>query len=139
MKKFASKNIISLFCITLLFTFSFSLAKADTGKIIPDEFLWLLVIGFVSLLVFVVFFISTLIKLLFRRNNKKDSGKLVLIILLTILPPIIWLYAEANYHLLFSIETTFGYRVKEIFSNVISVVVSMLGMALGFLVKKLFG
>jgi hypothetical protein len=138
MKIFVSKNIISLFCLTLLFTLSFSLAKADTGKIIPNEFLWLLVIGFVSLLVFVVFFISTLIKLLFRRNNKKDSGKLVLIVLLTFMPPIVWLYAEANYHLLFSIETTFGYRVKEIFSKVISVVVSMLGMALGFLVIKLF-
>jgi len=138
MKTFVKKNIISLFDITLLSTCSFSMAKADTGKIIPDEFLWLLVIGFVSLLIFVVLFISTLIKLLFRKNNKKEPKKLILIILLTILPPIIWLYLEANYHLLYNIETKYDYRIKEIFNNGISIVIAMLGMGLGFIIKKLF-
>jgi heme/copper-type cytochrome/quinol oxidase subunit 2 len=132
------KNIISFFATTVLSTCSFSLAKADTGKIIPDEFLWLLVIGFVSLLILVVLFISTIIKLLFRKNNKKEPKKLILIILLTILPPIIWLYAEANYHLLYNIETKYDYRIKEIFNNGIAIVIAMLGMGLGFIIKKLF-
>lgn len=131
------KNIISFFATTILVTCSFSLAKADTGKIIPDEFLWLLAIGFVSLLIFVVLFISTLIKLLFRKNNKKEPKKLILIILLTILPPIIWLYAEANFHLLYTIETEYDYRIKEIFNKGISIILAMLGMGLGFIIKKL--
>ncbi len=121
----------------MLSTFCFSLAKADTGKIIPDEFLWFLVIGFVSIVILVVLFISTIIKLLFRKNNKKEPKNLILIILLTILPPIIWLYIEANYHLLYSIETKYDYRIKEIFNNGITIIIAMLGMGLGFSIKKL--
>jgi len=121
----------------VLSTFCFSLAKADTGKIIPDEFLWFLVIGFVSIVILVVLFISTIIKLLFRKNNKKEPKNLILIILLTILPPIIWLYIEANYHLLYSIETKYDYRIKEIFNNGITIIIAMLGMGLGFSIKKL--
>jgi nitrogen fixation/metabolism regulation signal transduction histidine kinase len=132
------KKIISFFATIVLSTCSFSLAKADTGKIIPDEFLWLLVIGFVSLLILVVLFISTIIKLLYRKNNKKEPKKLILIILLTILLPIIWLYAEANYHLLYNIETKYDYRIKEIFNNGIAIVLAMLGMGLGFIIKNLF-
>ena len=121
----------------MLSTFCFSLAKADTGKIIPNEFLWFLVIGFVSIVILVVLFISTIVKLLFRKNNKKEPKNLILIILLTILPPIIWLYIEANYHLLYSIETKYDYRIKEIFNNGITIVIAMLGMGLGFSIKKL--
>lgn len=131
------KNILPFFVILVLSTFCFSLAKADTGKIIPDEFLWFLVIGFVSIVILVVLFISTIIKLLFRKNNKKEPKNLILIILLTILPPIIWLYIEANYHLLYSIETKYDYRIKEIFNNGITIIIAMLGMGLGFSIKKL--
>lgn len=131
------KNILSFLVTTVLSTCSFSLAKADTGKIIPDEFLWLLVIGFVSILILVVLFISTTIKLIFRKNSKKEPRKLILIILLTILPPIIWLYIEANYHLLYNIETKYDYRIKEIFNNGIAIVIAIMGMGLGFIIKKL--
>ena len=131
------KNILSFLVTTVLSTCSFSLAKADTGKIIPDEFLWLLVIGFVSILILVVLFISTTIKLIFTNNKKKEPRKLILIILLTILPPIIWLYIEANYHLLYNIETKYDYRIKEIFNNGIAIVIAIMGMGLGFIIKKL--
>jgi hypothetical protein len=131
------KNIISVFATIFLYTCTFSLAKADTGKIIPDEFLWVLVIGLLSLLIFIVLFISTLIKLLLRKNNKKEPKNLILIIMLTILPPTVWLYAEANYHLLYNIETKYDYRIKEIFNKSISFVIAMLGMGIGFIIKKL--
>ena len=82
------------------------------------------------------FFIH-LIKLLFRKNNKEEPKKLVLIILLTILPPVIWLFARANYHLLYDFETKYDYRIKEIFNKVIAIVTAMIGMGLGFILKRL--
>ena len=131
------KNNIPFFVTALVSTCTFSLVKADTGKIIPDEFLWSLVIGFITLLTFVVLFSSTLIKLLFRKNYKEEPKKLVLIILLTILPPVIWLFARANYHLLYDFETKYDYRIKEIFNKVIAIVTAMIGMGLGFILKRL--
>jgi nitrogen fixation/metabolism regulation signal transduction histidine kinase len=136
-KKFMKKNTIVIFSIALILTLYSSLANADTGKIIPDEFLWLLLTVGIALLVFTVFFLSTLIKLIYRKNKEKEPKKLTLIILLTILPPIFWLYAEANYHLLYTIESNSDYKTKEIFNKAIAILTAMLGMGIGFVLKKI--
>jgi hypothetical protein len=39
--------------------------------------------------------------------------------------------------LLYSIETKYDYRIKEIFNNGITIIIAMLGMGLGFSIKKL--
>jgi hypothetical protein len=53
------------------------------------------------------------------------------------LPPVIWLFARANYHLLYDFETKYDYRIKEIFNKVIAIVTAMIGMGLGFILKRL--
>lgn len=131
------KNIIIFFAVALLSVSSFSLAKADTGKIIPDEVLWLLVISCFAILIFAIIFISTLIKLLYIKKQKKEPRNLILIILLTILTPVIWLNAEANFHLLYNIETKYDYRIKEVFNYGVTFLAAMFGMILGFIIKKI--
>jgi uncharacterized membrane protein len=113
------------------------LAKADTCKIIPDEFLWLLVISCLAILIFAIIFTSTLIKLLFLKKQKKEPRNLILIILLSILTPFIWLYAEANFHLLYNIESKYDYRIKEVFNYGITFLAAVFGMILGFIIKKI--
>jgi hypothetical protein len=131
------KNTIQFFATAFLSTCILSSAKADTGKIIPNEFLWLLVVGFFSLLIFLVLFLSNILKLLYIKKNKENPNMLILIIILTILLPIIWLFLEANYHLLFSFETKYNYRIKEIFNYVITFLSAILGMGLGYIIKKI--
>lgn len=131
------KNIINFFAVALLSVSSFSSAKADTGKIIPDEVLWLLVISCFAILIFAIIFISTLIKLSYIKKQKKEPRNLILIILLTILTPVIWLYAEANFHLLYNIETKYDYRIKEVFNYGVTFLAAMFGMILGFIIKKI--
>jgi multidrug efflux pump subunit AcrB len=131
------KNTIIFFALAFLSVSSFSLAKADTGKIIPDEFLWLLVISFLAILIFAIIFTSTLIKLLFLKKQKKEPRNLILIILLSILTPFIWLYAEANFHLLYNIESKYDYRIKEVFNYGITFLAAVFGMILGFIIKKI--
>ena len=131
------KNTILFIAIALVSIFSFSMAKADTGKIIPDDFLWFVVICCIAILVFIIIFLSTLIKLLFLKKKKKEPRNLILIILLTILLPVIWLYAEANFHLLFNIESKYDYKIKEMFNNGITLLAAMFGMILGFIIKKI--
>ena len=41
----------------------------------------------------------------------------MLIIHLTVLLPVSWLYAESNFHLLFNIESKYDYKIKEMFNN----------------------
>jgi multidrug efflux pump subunit AcrB len=131
------KNTIIFFALAFLSVSSFSLAKADTGKIIPDEFLWLLVISFLAILIFAIIFTSTLIKLLFLKKQKKEPRNLILIILLSILTPFIWLSAEANFHLLYNIESKYDYRIKEVFNYGITFLAAVFGMILGFIIKKI--
>jgi uncharacterized membrane protein len=131
------KNTIIFFALAFLSVSSFSLAKADTGKIIPDEFLWLLVISCLAILIFAIIFTSTLIKLLFLKKQKKEPRNLILIILLSILTPFIWLYAEANFHLLYNIESKYDYRIKEVFNYGITFLAAVFGMILGFIIKKI--
>ncbi|MFN5628283.1 MAG: hypothetical protein ACK48W_03250 [Bacteroidota bacterium] len=131
------KNIINFFAVALLSVSSFSSAKADTGKIIPYEVLWLLVISCFAILIFAIIFISTLIKLSYIKTQKKEPRNLILIILLTILTPVIWLYAEANFHLLYNIETKYDYRIKEVFNYGVTFLAAMFGMILGFIIKKI--
>jgi hypothetical protein len=131
------KNIINFFAVALLSVSSFSSAKADTGKIIPYEVLWLLVISCFAILIFAIIFISTLIKLSYIKKQKKEPRNLILIILLTILTPVIWLYAEANFHLLYNIETKYDYRIKEVFNYGVTFLAAMFGMILGFIIKKI--
>jgi hypothetical protein len=130
------KNTIQFFATAYLSTCIFSSAKADTGKIIPNEFLWLLVVGFFSLLIFLVLFLSNIIKLLYIQKNKEKPNMLILIILLSILLPIIWLFLEANFHILFSIETKTNYRIKEFFNYGITFLSAILGIGLGYIIKK---
>jgi len=130
------KNTILFIAIALITICSFSLAEADTGKIIPDDFMWLVVICCIAILVFIIIFLSTLIKLLFLKKKKKEPRNLILIILLTVLLPIIWLYAEANFHLLFNIESKYDYKIKEMFNNGITLLAAIFGMILGFIIKK---
>jgi hypothetical protein len=61
---------------------------------------------------------------------------LILIILLSILMPIIWLFLEANFHLLFSIEIKTNYRIKEFFNYGIAFLSAILGIGLGYIIKK---
>lgn len=131
------KNILKFFAFALVSVCGFSWVKADTGKIIPDEFLWLLAISSIVILIFAVVFISTVIKLLFKRKQKKEPRYLILIILLTIISPVVWLYAEANFHLLYAIESKYDYRIKELFSYGITFLAAVVGMVLGFIIKKL--
>jgi hypothetical protein len=131
------KNTIIFFALAFLSVSSFSLAKADTGKIIPDEFLWLLVISCLAIFIFAIIFTSTLIKLLFLKKQKKEPRNLILIILLSILTPFIWLYAEANFHLLYNIESKYDYRIKEVFNYGITFLAAVFGMILGFIIKKI--
>jgi hypothetical protein len=133
----AKKNINSFFVVAFISICSFSVAKADTGKIIPDAFVWSLAIAFLLVLVFAYLLISALVKFFYKKNDKNESKKLFLILLITILPPMIWLYAEANYHLLYEVEAKYDYRIKEIFNKLIAIIVAMLGMGAGFIIKKL--